>query len=68
MTIFNDLELGASYSKKDLATVLDEDSLVSVREGVYSCKNSSSYLLFVDLEKDGKDYIVKVWDGKSKLA
>ncbi len=20
------------------------------------------------LEKDGKDYIVKVWDGKSKLA
>lgn len=55
MTIFNDLKLGASYSKKDLSSVLGEESLVSVREGVYSCKNSSSYLLFVDLEKDGKE-------------
>lgn len=55
MTIFNQLQLGELYSKKDLAAVLGEDSLVSVREGVYSCKNSSCYLLFVDLEKDGKE-------------
>ena len=55
MTIFNQLQLGKFYSKKDLATVLGEDSLVSVREGVYNCKNSNSYLLFVDLEKDGKE-------------
>ena len=55
MTIFNELQLGVFYSKKDLASVLGEESLVSVREGVYSCKNSSSYLLFVDLEKDGKE-------------
>jgi len=55
MTIFNQLKLGELYRKKDLATVLGEDSLVSVREGVYSCKKSGSYLLFVDLEKDGKE-------------
>ena len=49
------LEIGSQYSKNDLATLLDQPSLTTVREGVYSCKNSPSYLLFVDLEKAGKE-------------
>ena len=49
------LEVGANYSKNDLASLLDQPSLATVREGVYACKNSPSYLLFVDLEKAGKE-------------
>lgn len=55
MSIFNQLELGSKYSKRELSIVLEEDSLRSVREGVFSCRGSSSYLLFVDLEKEGKE-------------
>lgn len=55
MSIFNQLELGYKYSKKDLSVKLDEDALINVREGVYSCKQSASYLLFVDLEKSDKE-------------
>ena len=55
MTIFNELDLGSKYSKKDLASILGEQSLVVIREGVFSCKNTDSYLLFVDLEKAGKE-------------
>ena len=49
------LEVGKKYSKKDLATLINEPSLLNVREGVSSCKNSNSYLLFVDLEKEDKE-------------
>ena len=49
------LEVGLHYSKNDLALLLDQPSLATVREGVYSCKNSPNYLLFVDLEKTGKE-------------
>lgn len=49
------LEIGKKYSKKDLAELLNEPRLTSVREGVASCTNSNSYLLFVDLEKAGKE-------------
>jgi hypothetical protein len=55
MNIHGSLSLGAEYSKRDLASLLDEKNLLNVREGVYSCKNSNSYLLFVDLEKTGKE-------------
>ena len=48
-------EIGSQYSKNDLAVLLDQPSLMTVCEGVYSCKNSPSYLLFVDLEKVGKE-------------
>lgn len=51
----NKLELGNSYNKKDLAILLDEAGLNTVREGVFTCKQSASYLLFVDLEKEGKE-------------
>jgi hypothetical protein len=49
------LKVGSKYSKTDLSKLLDQPSLTSVREGVYTCKNSPSYLLFVDLEKAGKE-------------
>ena len=49
------LKVGLKYSKTDLSVLLDQPSLTSVREGVYTCKNSPSYLLFVDLEKAGKE-------------
>lgn len=55
MTIFNRLRLGYKYSKKDLSAILDESALINVREGVYGCKKSNSYLLFVDLEKSDKE-------------
>ena len=47
----NILSLGSKYYKKILADLLNESTLITVREGVYSCKNSNAYLLFVDLEK-----------------
>ena len=49
------IKVGDHYSKKDLAELLNEPTLVYVREGVFSCKNSNTYLLFVDLEKGGKE-------------
>ena len=49
------LEFGQTYSKKDLATLINEPRLLNIREGVSSCKNSNSYLLFVDLEKEDKE-------------
>ena len=49
------LILGDKYSKKQLSELLDQPTLSLVREGVFSCKNSLSYLLFVDLEKKGKE-------------
>jgi hypothetical protein len=55
MNVFQKLQLGAKYSKNDLASTLGEASLSNVREGVYSCKNYGSYFLFVDLEKEGKE-------------
>lgn len=55
MSLKPSLTIGKSYSKKALSEVLDEPSLVPVREGIFSCQNSSSILLFVDLIKQGKD-------------
>ena len=49
------LELGSKYSKAELTELLNEPTLSSVREGVFSCKNSDAYLLFVDLEKADKE-------------
>ena len=54
MSVHEALELGSKYSKKDLVELLGEDGLLTVREGVFSCKNSDSYFLLVDLEKEGK--------------
>lgn len=49
------LKVGKTYSKKDLSKIIQEPNLINVREGVYSCNKSTSYLLFVDLEKKDKD-------------
>jgi hypothetical protein len=51
----NVLILGKKYTKKGLSEILNETGLLTVREGVFSCKNSESYFLFVDLEKEGKE-------------
>ncbi len=55
MQPFNVLNVGRKYTKKDLANLLNEPRLTTVREGVASCANSHSYLLFVDLDKEGKE-------------
>lgn len=49
------LQLAQKYTKKDLATILEEPNLAIVREGVYFCKKEPSTLLFVDLIKQGKE-------------
>ena len=49
------LDLGSKYSKKDLSNLLDQPNLSFVREGIFNCKNSSSSLFFVDLEKKDKE-------------
>ena len=49
------LKVGNKYSKKELSKLLVQPSLEKVREGVFSCNNSQSYLLFVDLEKKSKE-------------
>lgn len=49
------LQLAEKYTKKDLATILEEPNLAIVREGVYYCKKEPSTLLFVDLIKQGKE-------------
>jgi hypothetical protein len=49
------LQLAQKYSKKYLATILEEPSLAKGREGVYYCKKEPSTLLFVDLIKQGKE-------------
>ena len=49
------LQVGQQYSKKELSSLLNEPTLQSVREGVFSCRGSASYLLFVDLEKADKE-------------
>ena len=54
MQAFNVLNVGRKYTKKDLANLLNEPRLTTV-EGVASCANSNSYLLFVDLEKECKE-------------
>ncbi len=49
------LDLGEFYSKHELAKILKEPNLATVREGIYYCSNSKSTIFFVDLEKEGKE-------------
>ena len=49
------LEIGSKYSQNELSVLLDQPALKYVREGAFACTNSKSYLLFVDLEKTGKE-------------
>ncbi len=58
----NLLELGGYYSKEQLALLLNENSLKTVREGIYYCKGDKTTLLFVDLEKEGKEERFKFRD------
>jgi hypothetical protein len=49
------LVVGNLYSKKDLSLIFEEKGLLSSREGIFSSKTLHSYLLFVDLVKEGKE-------------
>lgn len=49
------IEFGKKYSKSELSEMLKEPSLKLIREGIYHCKNANDTLLFVDLEKEGKE-------------
>ena len=49
------LKIGYKYSKAQLSENLKQPTISSVREGKFRCKNSNSYLLFVDLEKSDKE-------------
>ena len=49
------LKIGYKYSKAQLSENLKQPTISSVREGKFRCKNSNSYLLFVDLEKLDKE-------------
>ena len=49
------LDLGKKYSKVELSKILGEPSIEHVREGLGYCKKSRNTLLFVDLEKAGKE-------------
>ena len=49
------LEVGGKYSKKELARLLDQPALSSVREGIFSNSSLSEVLLFADLEKQDKE-------------
>ena len=48
------LDLGEKYSKRDLIPLLKEP-LRFCREGVFNCNNSSTYILFVDLDQSKKE-------------
>ncbi len=52
--MIDNLIIGNLYTKKDLTTLIREPNLRNVREGVYKCKNSNHYLLFVTLDKSKK--------------
>jgi len=60
MDPYQKLKVGNKYSKKDLATLLDQPNISLVREGIYNLKNSNSSLFFVDLEKKARsqDFIL----------
>lgn len=45
------VKIGNSYTKKELAEILGETTLPPVREGVFTCRKSDGYILFVNLDK-----------------
>lgn len=53
--MIDNLKVGNPYSKQDLKVLLNEESLGTMREGFFPCKNSPVSILFVDLEKAGKE-------------
>ena len=45
------VQVGQFYAKKELAEILGETTLPPVREGVFTCRKSDGYILFVNLDK-----------------
>lgn len=54
-SLFNQFKFGGFYTKNSISELLGEDSLKSVREGIYTSTSTGSILLFVDLVKTGKE-------------
>jgi hypothetical protein len=54
-SLFNHLVIGGFYTKNSISDLLGENSLKSVREGIYTSTSTGSILLFVDLVKTGKE-------------
>ena len=55
-------EVGAEITRKELGELLKEEHLAQSREGVYKCKGSNMYLLFVNLNKDSAKESLKFND------
>ena len=72
------IDIGNATTRKELGLLLGEPNLAKTREGVFNCKNSSRYLLFVNLNKDSAkenlkfdDYFqdeVFHWDSQPKQS
>lgn len=55
-SLLPNLELGELYSKSELAELLNEPNLLTVREGLFTSTNGAQTILFfADLEKKGKE-------------
>jgi hypothetical protein len=54
-SLFNQFVIGGFYTKNTISELLGEESLKSVREGIYTSTSTGSILLFVDLVKTGKE-------------
>ena len=48
------LELGNRYTKKDLSSLLEQENIALVREGICYLKDFPASLFFVDLDKTDK--------------
>ena len=48
---WSQVQVGQFYTKRELAEILGETTLPPVREGVFTCRKSDGYILFVNLDK-----------------
>lgn len=55
MSAYSFLKLGVKYTRKDLGKILNIQRLGKTREGVVTANEINSVLLFVDLDKEGKE-------------
>ena len=49
------IKIGDLYTKKELSILFNDNNISIIREGIYHNKNFNSTLLFVDLNKEGKE-------------
>jgi len=49
------IKIGGLFTKKELSTIFNDNNISIIREGIYYNKYFNSTLLFVDLNKEGKE-------------